>query len=169
LTETIVNAFGCGVVAPGTGVLLNNAMSWFDPEPGRINSMAPGKRGLNNMAPVIVLRDGKPLLAAGAAGGRRIIQAVAAIVANVIDHGLGIQEAIAAPRIDCSGTNVLVSARFPDAVIAGLERRGHRVERAAETFVRYPFATALGTLIDPATQRLRGGTDPYQPSLAAGY
>ncbi|HKG25162.1 MAG TPA: gamma-glutamyltransferase, partial [Thermomicrobiales bacterium] len=93
LTQSLVDGFGCGVTVPGTGVLLNNAMSWFDPEPGRINSAAPGKRGLNNMSPLVVLRDGQPVLAVGAAGGRKIIHALAQIVSNVIDHGMGVQDA----------------------------------------------------------------------------
>jgi gamma-glutamyltranspeptidase/glutathione hydrolase len=168
LTQTLVNHFGSGVTVPGTGVLLNNAMSWFDPEPGRANSAAPGKRGLNNMSPLVVLRDGRPLMAVGAAGGRKIIHAVARIVGNVIDHGLGIQAAIAAPRIDCSGSNVVVNARFPGDVVADLERRGHRVEVGEEAMFSYPFATALGVLIDHEHGTLHGGVDPYQVATAYG-
>jgi gamma-glutamyltranspeptidase/glutathione hydrolase len=169
LTQTLVNHFGSGVIVPGTGVLLNNAMSWFDPEPGRVNSLAPGRRGLNNMSPTVVLRDGRPLLAVGAAGGRKIIHAVAQIIRNVVDHGMGIQEAIAAPRIDCSRPSVLVNARFPDEVPAGLRRRGHRVEVVEEGFFAYPFATALGVSIDPVDGSLRGGVDPFQVAMAVGF
>ncbi|HEY7031563.1 MAG TPA: gamma-glutamyltransferase, partial [Thermomicrobiales bacterium] len=169
LTQTLVNSFGSGVVVPGTGVLLNNAMSWFDPEPGGINTLAPGRRGLNNMSPLIVLRDGRPLMAVGAAGGRKIIHAVAKIVSNVIDHELGIQDAIAAPRIDCSGERVLVNARFPAEVVAGLERLGHRVEVGEESWFRYPFSTALGVLVDEESGTVHGGGDPYQVAYAVGY
>ena len=107
LTLTLVDYFGCAVIVPGTGVLLNNAMLWFDPRSGRPNSVAPGKRGVHNMAPLLVLRDGRPLLAVGAPGGRRIINAMAQIVMNVLDEGMGVQEAITVPRIDCSGPTVL--------------------------------------------------------------
>jgi gamma-glutamyltranspeptidase/glutathione hydrolase len=168
LTQTLVNSYGSGVVVPGTGVLLNNAMSWFNPEPGGVNTLAPGRRGLNNMSPLVVLRDGRPLLAVGAAGGRKIIHAVARIVSNVIDHGLGIQDAIAAPRIDCSGASVLVNARYPADVVTGLKRRGHRVEVGEESFFRYPFATALGVLVDEESGSIRGGVDPYQAAVAMG-
>jgi gamma-glutamyltranspeptidase/glutathione hydrolase len=169
LTQTLVNGFGSGVLVPGTGVVFNNAMSWFDPEPGRINSLAPGKRGLNNMAPFVVLRNGRPLLAIGAAGGRKIVHALAQIISNVIDHGMGIQDAIAAPRIDCSGTGVLASDRLSDSVVAGLEQLGHHVEIAEETFFKHPFATALAVYVDHDLGRVYGGVDPYRVATAAGY
>ncbi|HEX5502301.1 MAG TPA: gamma-glutamyltransferase [Thermomicrobiales bacterium] len=169
LTQTLVNAFGCGVVVPGTGVLLNNAMSWFDPRPGQPNSAAPGKRGLNNMAPLIVLRDGLPLLATGAVGGRKIIQAVAQVVSNVLDFGLGMQDAVGAPRIDCSGPAVLVDARDPPSLPAALAALGHTVEVREESFHAYHFATPVGIAIDPATGRLHSGVDPFRLSEAAGY
>jgi gamma-glutamyltranspeptidase/glutathione hydrolase len=169
LTQTLVNNFGSGVVVPGTGVLLNNAMSWFDPEPGRVNSAAPGRRGLHNMAPTIVLRDGRPLMAIGAAGGRRIIQAVGHIIRNVLDHGLGIQDAIAGPRIDCSVDRLLVDTRFGVSVIDGLRRLGHRVDVAEQSLFTYPFATPLGVFVDPETGAVHGGVDPYQVAMAAGY
>lgn len=169
LTQTLVNAFGCGVVVPGTGVLLNNAMSWFDPRPGQPNSAAPGKRGLNNMNPLVVLRDGRPVLAAGAVGGRKIIQAVAQVVSNVLDFDLGMQDAVAAPRIDCSGPAVQLDARYPPSLPTALEALGHRVQVLEESFHAYHFATPLGILIDPATGRLHGGVDPFRLSEAAGY
>jgi gamma-glutamyltranspeptidase/glutathione hydrolase len=168
LTQTLVNGFGSGVLVPKTGVLLNNAMSWFDPEPGRVNSIAPGKRGLNNMSPLVVLRDGRPLLALGAAGGRKIIQAVARVVANVIDHGMGLQEAIEAPRIDCSGTEVQVSGRIPAATVDGLEALGHRAVVCKDAPFTYHFASVLGVMVDPDTGVLRSGVDPLDAALAAG-
>lgn len=169
LTQTLVNPFGCGAVAPGTGVLLNNAMSWFDPEPGNPNSAAPGKRGLNNMAPTIVLRDGRPFLTVGAAGGRKIIQAVAQVITNAIDRGMGVSDAVAAPRIDCSGPAVQVDSRFPDRVASELAAMGHNVQVLEESVHAYHFATPLGISIDPATGLLHGGADPFRLSEAVGY
>lgn len=169
LTQTLVNPFGCGAVAPGTGVLLNNAMSWFDPEPGNPNSAAPGKRGLNNMAPTIVLRDGRPFLTVGAAGGRKIIQAVAQVITNTIDRGMGIGDAVAAPRLDCSGPAVQLDARFPGSVVSELAAMGHTVQVLEESVHAYHFATPLGILIDPGTGRLHGGADPFRLSEAVGY
>lgn len=169
LTQTLVNPFGCGAIAPGTGVLLNNAMSWFDPEPGNPNSAAPGKRGLNNMAPIVVLRDGRPFLAVGAAGGRKIIQAVAQVIINAIDHDMGAADAVSAPRIDCSSATVQVDSRFPASVSNGLAALGHPVQVLEESFHAYHFATPLAILIDPATGRLHGGADPFRLSEAVGY
>jgi len=167
LTQTIVDGFGCGVVVPDTGILLNNAMLWLDPEPGRPNSIAPGKRGLNNMSPLLVLRDGRPLLAVGAPGGARIINAMSQVCVNVLDHGMGIQAAIAAPRLDCSGPELLVDSRL-DGVTPALAARGHRLRVVEESLHAAHFSTPLGILIDPRTGRLHGGVHPFRVSVAAG-
>lgn len=169
LTQTLVNLFGSGVIVPGTGVLLNNAMLWFDPEHGRPNSLEPGKRGLNNMTPLLLLRDGRPFLALGAPGGLRIVNAMAQVVVNVVDYRMGIQDAIAAPRIDCSGRDLLVDARFPDSVPRAMEAMGHRLRVVEESFYGANFSTPLGILIHPETGRLHGGVDPFRPAIAAGY
>ncbi|MBI3979372.1 MAG: gamma-glutamyltransferase [Chloroflexi bacterium] len=169
LTQTLADPVGCGAVVPGTGILLNNAMQWLNPEPDRPNSLAPGKRGLNNMTPLLVLRNGRPLLAIGASGGARIINAMAQIVVNVLDHGMSVQDAIAAPRIDCSGPAVLVDSRFPASVPAGLAAMGHRARVVEESFNAYHFSTPLGILIHPGTGRLHGGVDPFRLAVAAGY
>jgi gamma-glutamyltranspeptidase/glutathione hydrolase len=169
LTQTIVDGFGCGVVVPGTGVVLNNAMLWLDPEPGRPNSVAPGKRGHNNMTPLIVLRGGRPLLAVGAPGGARIINGMSEVVSNVLDRGLGIQAAIEAPRLDASGPELLLDSRFPDNVRASLAARGHHLQVVEESFHAAHFSTPLGILIDPERGTLRGGVDPFRISVAAGF
>ena len=75
LTHTAVSLFGSRVVVPGTGILLNNGMIWFDPEPGKANSVAPGKRALVNMVPVLGFRRGRPAFTVGAPGGRGIVSA----------------------------------------------------------------------------------------------
>jgi gamma-glutamyltranspeptidase/glutathione hydrolase len=169
LSQTLVDGFGSAVVVPGTGVIFNNAMSWFDPEPGRANSLASGKRGLNNLSPMLVLRGGDPMLALGAAGGRKIMQAVAQVISNVVDYGMPVQEAVIAPRIDCSGTRRLVSPRFPDAVITGLRRLGHRVDVAEDLAFSYPFATPLAIFLDPKTGSLHSGIDQNDTAVARGY
>ena len=76
MTQTLNNLFGSRVTVPGTGVMLNNNMALFDPHPGRPNSVAPGKRMRSSMAPTIVTRDGRPVLAVGLPGGVRISTSV---------------------------------------------------------------------------------------------
>ena len=108
-TYTINFSFGAGIVAAGTGILLNNEMDDFSAKPGvpnaygliggEANAVEPGKRPLSSMTPTLVLRGGEPVLATGSPGGSRIITTVLQIIMNVIDHGMNIAEATAAPRV----------------------------------------------------------------------
>jgi gamma-glutamyltranspeptidase/glutathione hydrolase len=112
MTTTLLSSMGSRVVLPGSGVLLNNGVMWFDPRPGTPNSMAPGKRPLTNMLPIIMRRtDGRPTLAAGASGGRRILAAVTQILAFVAGFGLSPEEAAHLPRIDVSGPDEVAADR----------------------------------------------------------
>jgi len=109
VTYTINDDFGAKVIAGDTGFLLNDEMDDFTAKPGapnmfglvqgKANAIAPGKRPLSSMTPMIVLRDGKPVLVVGTPGGSRIITTVLEIIVNVIDHGMALQEAVDAPRI----------------------------------------------------------------------
>jgi gamma-glutamyltranspeptidase/glutathione hydrolase len=102
MTQTLLSAFGSSVVSPSTGFLMNNGIMWFDPEPGRPNSVAPGKRCLMNICP-LVLDRGDMRAALGAAGGRKILPAVAQLALFMADHGMTLDEAMQTPRIDVSG------------------------------------------------------------------
>jgi len=112
LTTTLLSSFGSRYVLPGTGILMNNGIMWFDPRPGRPNSIAPGKRPLTNMCPVVVARDGRPWFGIGASGGRRILGAVVQMASFVVDFGMDPEAAAHQPRIDVSG---------PEGI--GLDRR----------------------------------------------
>ena len=128
LTQTLLSLFGSRVMFPSTGVLMNNGMMWFDPRPGQPNSIAPGRRPLSNMCPVVLERRGGDRFALGASGGRRIMPAVMQLVSFLADFGLGLEDALHAPRIDASGgTCVAVDPRFPEEVAAVLRER-FRVE-----------------------------------------
>jgi gamma-glutamyltranspeptidase/glutathione hydrolase len=126
LTHTAVSLWGARVVVPGTGILLNNGMIWFDPEPGRPNSIAPGKRGMVNMVPVLGFKKGKPYLALGAPGGRKIIGAIPQVVANLVDTRGTLQEAIDAPRLHHEGNGLEIDDRVGDKTMEALRKRGHR-------------------------------------------
>ncbi len=109
VTYTLNGSFGAGVVAAGTGILLNNEMDDFTSKPGvpnlyglvqgEANAIQPKKTPLSSMSPTIISKDGKPFMIIGSPGGSRIITITLEAIINVIDHGMDIQEAIDAPRI----------------------------------------------------------------------
>jgi gamma-glutamyltranspeptidase/glutathione hydrolase len=129
LTATLLSRFGSRFTVPSTGMLMNNGIMWFDPRAGRPNSIAPGKRPLSNMCPVILARDGKPWLAAGASGGRRILAAVTQTVSFVVDFGLDAATAAHHPRIDVSGTGTIsADRRLAPEILAALRGCGKVAE-----------------------------------------
>jgi gamma-glutamyltranspeptidase/glutathione hydrolase len=167
LTHTAVSLFGSKLVVPGTGLLLGNGMIWFDPEPGRPNSIEPGKRALVNMTPFLALRDGAPYLAVGAPGGRKIVSAVPQVLANVIDGALGPQAAVEAPRLHTEGGPLHVDDRMGSAVVAELRRRGHRVVPLTETYSSFYFARPQ--VIEVTPRGLAAGVDHLRPATAMGF
>jgi gamma-glutamyltranspeptidase / glutathione hydrolase len=121
LSATLLSSFGSRYVLPGTGILMNNGIMWFDPRPGRPNSMAPGKRALTNMCPVVGVRDGRPWFGIGASGGRRILGAVLQLASFVADFGMTPEAAAHHPRIDVSGPDGLgIDRRLDPAIVARL-------------------------------------------------
>ena len=103
LTQTLLSLFGSRLTLPNTGLLMNNGVMWFDPVPGRPNSIAAGKQPLANFCPALLLGD-RGNHAIGGSGGRKIMPAMLQLITLMTDHGLSLDEAIAAPRIDVSGT-----------------------------------------------------------------
>ncbi|MBC9247624.1 gamma-glutamyltransferase [Paracoccus sp. 11-3] len=123
MTQTLLSAFGAAVVSPSTGLMMNNGIMWFDPEPGRPNSIGPGKRCLMNICPIIADKDGTRA-AIGASGGRKILPAVAQIALMVTDHALSLNQAIHTPRIDVSGgPSIMADALLPYEVLQALGER----------------------------------------------
>ena len=130
LTQTLLSIFGSRVVLPGTGILMNNGMMWFDPRPGRPNSIAPGKWPLSNMCPTVVERSDGLRISAGASGGRRIMPAVFQLVSFLVDYSMSMDDAMHTPRIDVSGAPLVTADRALSAdVIAALAER-HDVQMA---------------------------------------
>jgi len=166
-TITAAGLFGAGVVTPGTGIHWNNGMTWFNPLPGTANSIAPGKRALTNMTPMIVLRDGHPSLLVGAPGGRKIINAVTQIISNVVDHGMPAQAAVAAPRVDASANETLADIRLDPAVIDALRARGHDVRVVQDTPVEANFSRPVAILLGE-DGRLHSGLAPAHMAEARG-
>ena len=169
ITQTINQAWGSAVVVPGTGVLFNDTMVLFDPNPGRANSIVGGKKPLSSMTPLLVLKGGWPFLTVGAPGGRQIMGTVMRVAQGVIDFGQGIQDACETVALDASADTIVVDADLGDAVIAALRDRGHVLDAREKLFMPRLFASPTGILIDPATGELRGGADPFAAGVASGY
>jgi gamma-glutamyltranspeptidase/glutathione hydrolase len=166
LTHTAVSLFGSRVVVPGTGILLSNGMIWFDPEPGRPNSVAPGKRALVNMVPVLAFRRGEPLLTLGAPGGRKIISAIPQVLANIADGKQSPQAAIEAPRVHSEGGDLWVDDRVGERNLAALKKMGHPVVPRHETPSTLFFSRPVA--IQVTKDGLQAGLDPFRASAAAG-
>jgi len=112
-----------GVITPGTGFMWNNSMINFYPFPGHPNSIAPGKARTTGMAPTILYRDGKPVAVIAAPGGNRIITSILTTILNLVDFGMGVHEAVLAPRFDCQGETIYCHRRIPEFVMAEVRKK----------------------------------------------
>ena len=140
VTTTLLSSMGSRVVLPGSGVLMNNGVMWFDPVPGRPNAVAPGKRPLTNMCPVI-LRDGDaPVMGLGASGGRRILAAVAQSLLFVEGFGMDPESAAHHPRIDVSGPEGVTADRRLGADVLDALRADGPVEVVEHAVLPMNFA-----------------------------
>ncbi|TRW99249.1 gamma-glutamyltransferase [Paracoccus sp. M683] len=125
-THTINGLFGACFMVPGTGIIPNNYMLNYDPTPGRALSIQPGKRVPTSMAPMMVLRDGRPVWALGLPGAVRIFPSAMQAIVNLIDHGMTLQQAVEAPRIWTAGHEVELEPAYAPMADA-LAAMGHRV------------------------------------------
>lgn len=169
ITNTIMSGFGSGIIPKGTGVIMNNGMMWFDPVPGRINSIAPGRLPLNNMTPALVLDGEGVRMAVGASGGRRITNCVTQQIVKVLDFGMGPQAAIDSPRVDCSAPYTCIDPRLDADTQAGLEAKGHTLKPIAEKFIQSGFTSfASPVAIVRSADGVRAGVDTFQAAYAEG-
>jgi gamma-glutamyltranspeptidase/glutathione hydrolase len=173
-TYTLNFSFGMGMVADGTGILLNNELDDFSAKPGvpnaygliggDANAVAPNKRPLSSMSPTIVLKDGKVFLVTGSPGGSRIITTTLQIIMNVIDHGLNIAEATYAPRVHDQWLpdELRVEEGLSPDTIRLLEAKGHKV------VVKPTMGSTQSVVATDAG--LFGASDPRRVgALAIGY
>jgi gamma-glutamyltranspeptidase/glutathione hydrolase len=133
VTCTIEQEFGSAVVAPGTGLLLNNELTDFS-SPGTANEAAPGKRPRSSINPTIVVQSGKPVLVAGAAGGSTIIMGPTLAIIDTVDFGMSLPQAVDAERFDDQGTNKLTieDTRFAAPVLDQLTAEGYTLAPQGE-------------------------------------
>ncbi len=146
-----------GVMPPGMGFMLNGAMNWYDPRPGRAGSIASGKRRFSSMSPTIVLEGNTPVATLGAPGGAWIGVAILQVLLNLLDWGMTMQEAVQAPRFSATTDAIDISNRIPRGVQRVVEAMGYEVKRSPMSF---PFAAPHG--ITTWDGSLQGGADPQR-------
>ena len=173
-TYTLNFSYGLGLVADGTGVLLNNELDDFTAKPGAANAYGlvgfdknlpgPGKRPLSSMTPTIVLKDGKPFLVTGSPGGSRIITAVLQVITNVIDFHMPIDQAVSAPRLhnQWEPDKTFAEPGFDPALLDALKARGHKIVPTAPHTEANSILVTKDGYVGAADRRTRG-------SMAAGY
>ena len=175
-TATLNTSFGSKVVVPGTGILLNNQMDDFSVQPGaanyfglvggEANAVAPGKRPLSSMSPTLVLKDGRPVLSAGAAGGPTIITATVINLVGALDLGLPIDAALAQARFhhQWEPDELLVEEKMPVGTVDKLRALGHQVK----TLPIIAAAQMAGVSADGTM--LQGAADTTRvPGAALGF
>ena len=174
-TATVNTSFGSKVVIPGTGVVMNDEMDDFSIQPGvknyfgligdHANAVAPGKRPLSSMTPTIVLRDGQPLIALGAAGGPKIISQMVLELVWQLDFGMSPEEALARPRIHHQWfpNELMVEKSLPTRLQVGLARRGHKLKPMPSMGVSQIVARS------PDGEGFAGAADPRAGGNAAGW
>ena len=174
-TATVNTSFGSKVVIPGTGVVMNDEMDDFSIQPGvknyfgligdHANAVAPGKRPLSSMTPTLVLKDGKPLIALGAAGGPKIISQVVLELVWQLDFGMSPAEALVQPRIHHQWfpNELMVEKSLPGRLQIGLARRGHKLKQMPSMGVSQIVARS------PDGEGFVGAADPRAGGTAAGW
>lgn len=163
---TLGGLFGSKIMPDGTGFWLNNSLRYCTFEPaGNPMDAHPGRRKLSSDAPSILFKDGRPVIAIGTPGGHTITQTISQMIMNLLDHGMGIEEAISAPRIAFIEPNTMaVEETLPEAIRDNLAGMGHEIQ------VRY-LGNANGLAIeylDDGTVRFSGASDPRGAGLAKG-
>ena len=150
-----------GVVTEGLGFMYNGCMGVFDPRPGRADSIEPGKSRFSSICPSIVFEGGDPALVIGAPGGTQIAMGVLQSILNVIDHGMSVSDAVAAPRFSATSDAIDVCNRIPRYVTDELERAGYSIVRSPLS-----YSVAFVHAIQIKDGVVTGGADPGTDGMA---
>jgi len=162
--NSLFESFGCGLVGGATGIMLHNRGKLFALDPAHPNSVAPHKRPQHTIMPAMVFKDGKPFLIFGVTGAHMQPQGQVQMLANLIDFGMPLQQAMDAPRVNhVDGLDVALEPGFSADARAALARKGHRIIAEAN------FGGSQGILIHPEYGTLIGGSDPRKDGCALGY
>jgi gamma-glutamyltranspeptidase/glutathione hydrolase len=171
VTTTLLSSMGSRVVLPRSGVLMNNGVMWFDPRPGTPNAMAPNKRPLTNMSPIIATdAAGAPAIALGASGGRRILASVFQMLSLVGGFGMDPEAAAHYPRLDISGPEgVTADRRVPAVTQAALQDLGPlEVVEHAVLPVNFACPNLIAIGPDGARTGITDVMSPWSAALAQG-
>ncbi len=168
-TQTLGNLFGSRIMAPGTGIWLNNSLAYSTFEPkGNPMDAFPGRHKLSGDCPTLIFRDGKLWAALGTPGGHSIGQTIPQMVMNLIDFRMDIHQAIAAPRVSFAEPDQLaIESAIPAEVRDQLAARGHRVREVPALGLAHGLTIEYGADGKPA--RFTGAADPRRSGLAQGF
>ena len=165
MTTTLLSRFGSRFISPSTGILMNNGINWFDPRQGRPNSVAPAKKPLSNMCPLIAFKNGQPFLSLGASGGRKILPSVFQIALYIKKFSMTLQSALAYPRTDVSTLEkIIYDPRFTDQTVKEL---GKLAPLKMWEPTAFPSAYAVPSGIHIADGVASGAVHPFSPLSAA--
>jgi gamma-glutamyltranspeptidase/glutathione hydrolase len=147
-------------------------MDDFSDDPASPNAPNSGRRPVSFMGPIVVIKEGKPFLALGSPGGTRIFSSLTQIIVNITEFGMGLDEAIEAPRfftysVEGKARPISVEMRIPEITRHNLEGRGHKIT-VRESYDKY-FGGAQGIMILREKRRLLGGADSRRDGWGAGY
>ncbi|HYP56211.1 MAG TPA: gamma-glutamyltransferase [Solirubrobacterales bacterium] len=162
---TCSNGSGSGVLAPGTGVILNNMLGEEDLNPLGFHAIAPGRRVPSMMAPTVVLRDGEIELGLGSAGSNRIRSAILQTVVRAVEEGMGADDAVRAPRLHFEQGIAQAEPGIDEAALARLEGQGIPVRRRPR--INLFFGGVQAVARDPSSGALSGGGDPRRGGSVA--
>ena len=163
-----LGGFGSGVVVPGTGILMNDFMYWFDLDADSPNVVAPRKKNEMCLSPGMIWRDGKVFACIGTPGSHGIMETTPQFMSNMMDFGMSVQAAIEAPRVrPQQATVVAAEGRISAEVLAGLEAKGNVIQRMPDYHMF--FGGAQGIMVDPDSGVLTGGADPRRDGYAMGW
>jgi gamma-glutamyltranspeptidase len=165
LIQSIFNVFGAAFLEPGTGILFNNRMQSFTAAPGKVNSLAPGKRPAHTLSPVIALKEKRLHYALATPGGLSQTLTNVQVLSYLLDGGLDVQAAVEAPRwCNTKSGDFLIEREFPEEILPALAALGHRAERRDDGYF-YGSAKAIERL---PSGNLAGGADFRREGFAAG-
>ena len=162
--NSLFHEFGCGVLAPESGVMLHSRGSMFRTVPGHPNAIAPGKRPLHTIIPGMLMKEGRAVMPFGVMGGNYQATGHANLITRMLDQRLDPQEAAEAPRSFAFDGVLQLEATISPEIEADLARRGHVIERPMK-----PLGSCQAIVIDHERGVLIGGSDPRKDGMALGY